>query len=192
MSILEQKTDTMFEIINNIVKEIFSIKNSLVVPFQNNMEVLNQNIRNVPIINDTIHFNEQNEKIDENVFAREEEESTDCSDIDEEEDDEEDDEDDEDEDDDEEDDDEDDDEDNVSEEEKLKGEDDNVKLININLSEIQSLELNEEIKNTIEDLPEEEDIKVEKLEEKNYIFNFHPDVLLKVGDWARKENTIEP
>jgi cell division protein FtsN len=66
VSLLEEKTDTMFEIINNVVKEIVSIKNMILQSSQFNMSTsyLNPNIRNVPIINETMRFDNNNNKID--------------------------------------------------------------------------------------------------------------------------------
>lgn len=51
LTTLEQKGDTMFDIINNIVKEVTNIKNSIVgmqVPFHNTF-IPNNNIKHIPV-----------------------------------------------------------------------------------------------------------------------------------------------
>ena len=67
MSVLEEKTDTMFEIINNIVKEVVSIKNILYHSVQpiNNATYLDPSTRTIPLINETMRFDDNNNKIDE-------------------------------------------------------------------------------------------------------------------------------
>ena len=64
MAVLEEKTDTMFEIVNNVVKEIVSVKNMVyhVMPMHNTA-YLDPNIRSVPIINETMRFDNDNNKI---------------------------------------------------------------------------------------------------------------------------------
>ena len=151
MTILEEKTDTMFEIINNLVKEVISIKNNFVSSFQfmNNNNNLNQHIRSIPIINETIHFDNENNKIE---CLNDDDYEEDYEEEEEEEDDEEEEEDDEEEDDEEEEDD------NIEEQLDLVIDDinsiDQVKIINIDAS-------NEENRNKIEkiDLTNEENDK---------------------------------
>jgi hypothetical protein len=87
MSVLEEKTDTMFEIINNIVKEVVSIKNILYHSVQpiNNAAYLDPSTRTIPLINETMRFDDDNNKIDD---EEEENSESDESESDESEDDE--------------------------------------------------------------------------------------------------------
>lgn len=139
MAVLEEKTDTMFEIVNNVVKEIITVKNVVyhTMPIHNT-EYLDPNIRSVPIINETIRFDNDNNKIPD-VDQGEEEDDED-SESDEEDDDED------------SESDEEDGEDSVSDEDE--SEDDNgeeqeqqIKLVNVDLQEVEPphLEAVEEI-----------------------------------------------
>jgi hypothetical protein len=174
MSIVEEKTDTMFEIINNVVKEIVSVKNML---FQSqhlpvNTSYLNPNIKTVPMMNETIRFDGNNNIIDSSenyeddndVGDDEEEDEEEEEEEEEDEEDEEEDEEDEEEDEeDEEEDEEDEDEDEEEEEEEQKSlvntseetEIEEVKVISITLSE----------QLTVEALPDNTDeVRIEKVE----------------------------
>lgn len=78
MAVLEEKTDTMFEIVNNVVKEIISVKNMVYHSMPvHNAEYLDPNIRSVPIINETIRFDNDNNKISHAYQGEEEEEEED-------------------------------------------------------------------------------------------------------------------
>jgi hypothetical protein len=138
---LEQKCDTMFEIINDIVKQLNTVRLQNNVPFNNMpfMNVFNPVSKSMPeiqhFINESMDIDEtkrsydyvegDNDEDDEDDDAEDEEDDDEEDEDDDEEDDEDDDEEDDDEDDDEEDDEDDEDDD----------EDDKIKVINVNIND---------------------------------------------------------
>ena len=152
MSVLEEKTDTMFEIINNIVKEVVSIKNILYHSVQpiNNAAYLDPSTRTIPLINETMRFDDDNNKIDD---EEEENSESDESESDESEDDES--ESDEEEDDESEDDDEEDENIVLEETEVVANESsEQIKVVNIDLNEVEVTPVSEPV----------EELLVEKIE----------------------------
>ena len=183
--VLESKNDTMFEIINNIVKEITNVRNTILYMNPSQMELMQHaNLMQEQFSNQTPF--DEDIKIEHTIIEDNEDEDEDDED---DEDDDEDDEDDEDDDEDDEDDDEDDEDDDEDDEEydtlvdntqkivvSLEAEDTPIKIVSVNI-ESDNLDIEE-----INDLAMEE---VNSLEEESIVdmdMNADPVIVHKILD----------